>query len=312
MYNYYIMSKDYYSILGVDKNATPDQIKSAFRKLAVKYHPDKQAGKSDAEKKVAEDKFKEINEAYETLSDPQKRQEYDNPNPFGSGMNGFRDANGNMHFSWSSGDAEFGPFSEFMNMFRRARNVDPNAPRPGQDIILSLRVEFMEAIRGCTKTVKLNIEDNEGDNRVLKPVTLEIKIPEGCPNGMRLRVAGKGNKGYNGGPTGDIYFQITVGEHETFVREGYDLLLEMKLPFETFVLGGTIKIPTLDGEKNYELKPNMNPGKILCFRGSGVHVVNTLNSNGDLRVLLSLEMPTNLTDKEIELLKQYRDERNKH
>lgn len=328
------MNKDYYGILGVSKDASADEIKKSFRKLAVRFHPDHQAGKSDAEKKEAEEKFKEINEAYETLSDPDKKAQYDNPNPFGggmgggfggpNGMRGFRDANGNMHFTWTSDGSDgggmggfggfdpFGAFADMMGGFRRRRNVDPNAPRPGQDILLVLKVGFMEAIEGCKKTVKLNIEDNDGDKRVLKTITLEVKIPKGCPEGQRLRLGGQGNRGYNGGPNGDIYFQIAIGEHETFVRDGYDIGVKVDVPFETFVLGGKIKIPTLDGEIERDIEPNTVPGKILLLRGKGSPIMNSLNSYGDLRVLLSLVMPDKLSDKAREYLEKYRDERIKH
>ena len=327
------MNKDYYSILGVNKDATPDQLKSAFRKLAIKYHPDKQAGKSDAEKKEAEEKFKEINEAYDTLSDPQKRQQYDNPSPFGGqGISGFRDANGDMHFTWTSDGGGtgnvppgFDPFDMFARMMGGRggfRRQDPNAPRPGDDILLVLNIDFMESIEGCTKTVKLNIEDNCGclngcdkchhTGRVLKTITVEVKVPKGILEGKRLRVAEQGNRGINGGPNGDIYFQIHIGEHETFVRDGYDLLEKVDVPFETFVLGGILKIPTLDGIKEHKLPANSKPGRTLLFRGYGSPIMNSLNGKGDLRVFLNLVMPENITDVERGLLEKYRDERNKH
>ena len=333
--------KDYYQILGVSKDASADDIKSAFRKLAMKYHPDRQSGKSDAEKKEAEDKFKEINEAYDTLSDPEKRQQYDNPSPFGGMGGGFgdfgpgesrqwTDENGNMHFEfrgsgmpgegmggfdpWGMGGFGMGGFGPFGR-----RRVDPNAPRPGESMIFTLSVGFMEAINGCSKKVRLNIEDNCGclngcdkcnhTGRVQKTVTLEVKIPKGCPDGQRLRVAGQGNRGYNGGPNGDIYFQIDIEAHEYFVRDGFDVLQKVDVPFETFVLGGEITYHTLTGTETYQVAPMTNPGKVLIFRGKGSPVMNSINSYGDLRVLLNLVMPTSLTDSEREKLEAYRDER---
>ena len=333
--------KDYYQILGVSKDASADDIKSAFRKLAMKYHPDRQSGKSDAEKKEAEDKFKEINEAYDTLSDPEKRQQYDNPSPFGGMGGGFgdfgpgesrqwTDENGNMHFEfrgsgmpgegmggfdpWGMGGFGMGGFGPFGR-----RRVDPNAPRPGESMIFTLSVGFMEAINGCSKKVRLNIEDNCGclngcdkcnhTGRVQKTVTLEVKIPKGCPDGQRLRVAGQGNRGYNGGPNGDIYFQIDIEAHEYFVRDGFDVLQKVDVPFETFVLGGEITYHTLTGTETYQVSPMTNPGKVLIFRGKGSPVMNSINSYGDLRVLLNLVMPTSLTDSEREKLEAYRDER---
>ena len=334
--------KDYYQILGVSKNASADDIKSAFRKLAMKYHPDRQSGKSDAEKKEAEERFKEINEAYDTLSDPQKRQQYDNPSPFGD-MDGFgdfgqgatrqwMDENGNMHFEfngsgmpggmggfdpWGMGGFGMGGFGPFGR-----RRMDPNAPRPGESMIFTLSVGFMEAINGCTKKVRLNIEDNctclngcdkcNHTRRVQKTVTLEVKVPKGCPDGQRLRIAGQGNRGYNGGPNGDIFFQIDIASHEYFIRDGFDVLQKVDVPFETFVLGGEITYHTLTGTETYQISPMTNPGKVLVFRGKGSPVMNSINSYGDLKVLLNLVMPTSLTDSERQKLEAYRDERKRN
>lgn len=311
------MGKNYYDILGVDKSVSFEELKRVYRNLCKKWHPD--INKSHE----AEEKFKEINEAYETLSDPQKREQYDNPNPFGngfgsSGMNGFRDANGNMHFTWSSDGSDnsgFNPFDMFERMMggrRGFRRQDPNAPRPGEDKVLSLTVKFMEAINGCKKTVRLNIEDNDKDyNRILKTITLEVKIPRGCPNGQRLRIPEQGNKGYNGGKNGDIYFIISIEEHPYFVRYGYDIGVKVTVPFETFVLGGKVKVPTLDGEVEMEIGEYSVPGTILTLEGKGSPIMNTVNSYGDLKAILELVMPTDLTDKERKALEKYRDERNK-
>lgn len=336
--------KDYYKILGVEKTATEDEIKKSYRKLALKYHPDHQQGKTDAEKKEAEEKFKEINEAYEVLSNPEKRQQYDNPSPFGGMGGGFgdfgpgetrqwTDENGNMHFEFHGGMPGgmggfdpwgmdgFGPMGGF-GPFGRRRRADPTAPRPGEAMIFTLSVGFMEAINGCTKKVRLNIEDNctclngcdkcNHTRRVQKTVTLEVKIPRGCPDGQRLRVAGQGNRGYNGGPNGDIFFQIDIAAHDYFIRDGYDVLQKVDVPFETFVLGGEITYHTLTGTETYQVSPMTNPGKVLVFRGKGSPVMNSINSYGDLRVLLNLVMPTSLTDEERKRLESYRDERRKN
>ena len=321
--------KDYYQILGVKKDATKDDIQKAFRKAAMKYHPDHQSGKSDSEKKEAEAKFKDINEAYETLSDPQKRQQYDNPSSFGDKwMNGFRDANGNVHFTWTSDGSSGSIHDEILKEFIRRQGFnmggfgfreDPNAPIDGEDILLVLNVGFMEAINGCKKTVKLNVEANcdclngcekcHNIGRVPKTIKLEVKIPKGCPEGLRLRVPDKGNEGINGGRPGDIYFQVHIMEDEVFVRQGYDIGEEIEVPFETLVLGGKVKIKTLDGEIEHELPPNTKIGKVLVFKGKGSPVMNSLNAFGDLRVLVKIQMPEFLTDKQRNALEKYRDER---
>lgn len=329
--------KDYYKILGVSKDASADEIKKSYRKLALKYHPDHQQGKSDAEKKEAEDKFKEINEAYETLSDPDKRQQYDNPSPFGGfggdgdfggGAGSWTSPDGNIHFEFSGdpramgGGFGFGGFNPFMggfNPFGR-RRVDPNAPRQGESMMFTLSVGFMEAINGCKKKVRLNIEDNCGclngcekcnhTGRVPKTITLEVKVPKGCPPGQKLRVAGQGNRGYNGGPNGDIYFVIDSPEqYDVFVRDGFDLFEKIDLPFETFILGGDINVKTLDGEVKYNVKPFTKLGKVEVFNGKGVPVMNSLNAKGDLKVLLNPVLPDSLTEEQRGKLEAYRDSR---
>lgn len=316
------MDKNYYDILGVDKSVSSEELKRAYRNLCKKWHPDLNHSPE------AKDKFAEINEAYEVLSNPEKRSEYDNPSPFGGfggqGMNGFRDANGNFHFTWSSDGSQggFNPFDAFGQFFGGMggmggfRRPDQNAPRPGEDILLVLNVGFIEAINGCTKKVRLNVQDNQDGKRVPKTITLEVKIPSGAYDGLRLRVAGQGNRGYNGGPNGDIFFQLNISEHEVFIRDGYDLVEKIDIPFETFVLGGKIKVKVLDGDRivanEHEISPNTKPGKTLVFRGKGVPIINSLNNKGDLRVVLNLVMPDNLTDEERKHLEAYRDSRNKN
>lgn len=324
--------KNYYETLGVAKNATQDEISRAFKQKARKMHPDVNHAPN------AKEQFQELNEAYEVLSNPDKRRQYDNPSPF-SGFGGrpgagttrqWTDENGNMHFEFNgNGGGGFSQFSDFFNWFGgrgggRGRRTDPNAPRPGESLAFGLSVGFREAIDGCTKKVRLNVEDNCGclngcdkcghTGRIQKTVTLEVKIPSGCPDGQRLRIAGQGNRGYNGGPNGDIFFQIDVSDDPDgiFIRDGFDLLQKVEVPFETFILGGEIEYHTLDGVEKYVVQPFTKPGKILVLQGRGVHVMNSLNANGDLRILLDLKMPTSLTDRERELLEKYREERGRN
>ena len=333
--------KDYYQILGVAKDASEEDIKKAFKQKARKLHPDVNHAPD------AKERFQELNEAYETLSDPQKRQQYDNPSPFGNMGGGmgdgevhqWTDENGNMHFEFRGsgmpgGMGGFDPFGMggmggfgmggFNPFGSRMRRQDPNAPRPGESMIFTLSVGFMEAINGCSKKVRLNIEDNCGclngcdkcnhTGRKTKTITLEVKVPKGCPSGQRLRVAGQGNRGYNGGPNGDIYFQIDVGNDPNgiFIRDGFDILQKVDVPFETFVLGGEIAYHTLRGIEKYQIPPMTKPGKVLVFSGKGSPVINSINAYGDLKVLLDLAMPTNLTDEERKKLEAYRDERHRN
>ena len=221
--------KNYYDILGVSKDATQDDISKAFKQKARKLHPDVNHAPN------AKDQFQELNEAYETLSDPDKRRQYDNPSPFG-GFGGSGDFGDGASRTWTSPDGSvhfefhgdprgmegfgFGGFNPFMDGFNPfgERRVNPSAPRPGEDLMFTLSVGFMEAIEGCKKKVRLSVEEDCGclngcdkcghTGRKAKTITLEVKVPKGCPSGQRLRVAGQGNRGYNGGPNGNIYFLI--------------------------------------------------------------------------------------------------------
>ena len=328
------MDKNYYDILGVSKDATQDEISKAFKQKARKLHPDVNHAPN------AKEQFQELNEAYETLSDPDKRRQYDNPSPFGGfggggdfggGASSWTSPDGSVHFEFSGdpramgGGFGFGGFNPFMggfNPFGR-RRVDPNAPRPGEDSMFTLSVGFMEAIEGCKKKVRLNVEEDCGcltgcdkcdhTGRKTKTITLEVKVPKGCPPGQKLRVAGQGNRGYNGGPNGDIYFVIdSPRQYDVFVRDGFDLLERIDLPFETFILGGNIKVKTLDGEIDYNVKPFTKPGKVEVFNGKGVPMMNYLNTVGDLKVFLNPVLPDSLTEEQREKLEAYRDSRAKN
>ena len=321
--------KNYYDILGVSKDATQDDISKAFKQKARKLHPDVNHAPN------AKDQFQELNEAYETLSDPDKRRQYDNPSPFG-GFGGSGDFGDGASRTWTSPDGSvhfefhgdprgmegfgFGGFNPFMDGFNPfgERRVDSSAPRPGEDLMFTLSVGFMEAIEGCKKKVRLSVEEDCGclngcdkcghTGRKAKTITLEVKVPKGCPSGQRLRVAGQGNRGYNGGPNGNIYFLIdSPKQYDVFIRDGFDLLEKIDLPFETFILGGNIKVKTLDGEIDYNVKPFTKLGKVEIFREKGVPVMNSLNARGDLKVLLNPVMPESLTDEERKHLEAYRD-----
>ena len=321
--------KNYYDILGVSKDATQDDISKAFKQKARKLHPDVNHAPN------AKDQFQELNEAYETLSDPDKRRQYDNPSPFG-GFGGSGDFGDGASRTWTSPDGSvhfefhgdprgmegfgFGGFNPFMDGFNPfgERRVNPSAPRPGEDLMFTLSVGFMEAIEGCKKKVRLSVEEDCGclngcdkcghTGRKAKTITLEVKVPKGCPSGQRLRVAGQGNRGYNGGPNGNIYFLIdSPKQYDVFIRDGFDLLEKIDLPFETFILGGSIKVKTLDGEIDYNVKPFTKLGKVKVFSEKGVPVMNSLNARGDLKVLLNPVMPESLTDEERKHLEAYRD-----
>ena len=321
--------KNYYDILGVSKDATQDDISKAFKQKARRLHPDVNHAPN------AKEQFQELNEAYNTLSDPDKRRQYDNPSPFG-GFGGSGDFGDGASRTWTSPDGSvhfefhgdprgmegfgFGGFNPFMDGFNPfgERRVNPSAPRPGEDLMFTLSVGFMEAIEGCKKKVRLSVEEDCGclngcdkcghTGRKAKTITLEVKVPKGCPSGQRLRVAGQGNRGYNGRPNGNIYFFIdSPKQYDVFIRDGFDLIEKIDLPFETFILGGNIKVKTLDGEIDYNVKPFTKLGKVKVFSEKGVPVMNSLNARGDLKVLLNPVIPDSLTDEQRRKLEAYRD-----
>lgn len=223
--------RDYYEVLGVPKTASEQEIKKAFRKLAMEYHPDrnKNAG--------AEEKFKEINEAYEVLSDPQKREKYDkfghsafdgSQGGFSGGFQGFEE------FNFGS----FGGFEDIFSSFFGGGNS--NKPRKGQDFQSQIAISFEESLVGKVLNQKLDMY--EGDKKVKKDV--EIKIPAGIKNGQSIALRGYGGQGRNGGPNGDMFIQVVVHEHKRFVREGNDIHLEMPISAFDIISQKELEVPT--------------------------------------------------------------------
>ena len=293
------MSKrDYYEVLGVGKNASDDEIKKAYRKLAVKYHPDKNPGD-----KAAEEKFKEISEAHEVLSDKQKRARYDQfghagvnggpagGNPFGGG-NPFQ--GGNFNFNGQSFNFDFGGggFDDILGNifgFGGARR-----PRRGADYQTSVTITFEEAIFGTTKVI-----DDEGKN-------LKIKIPAGIDDGMSIRLKGKGGEAPSGGEKGDLYVRVRVKPHKTLSREGNIILSEEKISMADAALGCEIDIDTVDGKVTMKVPAGTQSGTPFKLSGHGV----PFRADGDRGphiVTIIVETPKNLTKKQKELLEEFRN-----
>lgn len=344
--------RDFYEILGVAKGASDDELKKAYRKLAMKYHPDR-----NPDDKAAEEKFKEVKEAYEMLSDPQKRDAYDryghagvDPNMGaggGAGAGGFADAFGDI----------FGDI--FGGGGGRSSRGGPQVYR-GADLRYNLEITLEQAAHGFDTTIRVPSWDScdtchgsgakpgtspvtcttcgghgqvrmqqgffsvqqtcpkchgsgqiipepctacAGAGRIKRNKTLEVKIPEGIDDGMRIRSSGNGEPGMNGGPPGDLYVEIHIKPHDVFQREENDLHCEMPISFTKAALGGEVEAPTLSGRASFTIPEGTQSGKTFRLRGKGIKGVRS-SIAGDLFCHVVIETPVKLTDRQKELLRE--------
>ena len=300
-YNNSMSKRDYYEILGVSKNASDDEIKKAYRKLAIKYHPDKNPGD-----KSAEEKFKEISEAHEVLSDKQKRARYDqfghagvggaSGNPFGGQASGNPFGNGTYTFNGQNFSFDFGGgglddiLGSIFGFGGRARG-----PRRGADYRTHLVITFEEAIFGTTKTLEV-----EGKK-------IKLKIPQGIDDGMSIRLSGKGGPAPDqDGQKGDLYVQIRVKPHKHLTREGYIILSEEKISMVDAALGTEIEVETVDGPIAMKVPAGTQSGTPFKLSGHGV----PMRSDGDRGphiVTIIVEIPKKLTKKQRTLLEEFRN-----
>lgn len=293
------MGKDYYSSLGLDKNATADAIKKAYRKQAQQYHPDKNPGD-----KAAEEKFKEITEAYTVLSDPEKKLQYDSYGDTAfhqrfSQEDIFRGSNINDIFR----EFGFGGDDILSQLFgggggHRGRQPfgGPSRPRHGADYTLNVRIPLRLAATGGERRVSFRTE--RGDEE------MNVRIPAGTDSGQRLRVPEKGGLSPDGGPAGDLFLEIQIDPDPTFRREDEDLYVTVRVPYSGLCLGTSIDVPTLDGRKRVKIKGGTKSGSKIRLKGFGVQG----KQKGDLYAVVEVDIPTGITDAQRQTLETLRDE----
>jgi curved DNA-binding protein len=316
-----VQFRDYYETLGVAKTASGDEIKSAFRKLARKHHPDLAKAK---EKAAAEEKFKQINEAYEVLSDPEKRTKYDQlgagwnqpggfqpPPDWGRGTGGGfrRHAGGNGGVEFEFGGTGFSDFFEAFfgggrgeSAFGGGFGRRPATAERGQDVEADIMVTLEEALHGSTRQVSLRRSDSD------KVETYQVKIPRGVHEGQRIRLAGQGEPGVRGGTKGDLFLRVRLARHPDFSVEGNDLVHEAALTPWQAVLGADLEVPTLEGDRRLKIPAGTQAGQRFRLRERGLPTAT--GGRGNLYVVAQITIPKKLSEAERALWQQLAAQRN--
>jgi curved DNA-binding protein len=312
------MAEDYYKLLGLEKGATAEDIKKAYRKLALKWHPDK-----NPNNKAAEERFKKISEAYAVLSDPKKKEEYDTygsadqfrqrytqedifrgfdlndilrsfgfADPGGAGARTFRTSRGGG-FSFTQGGS-------FSDIFEGERQRFSRVPQKGQDFEYNLSITLEDSVFGADKKLTLQKDANAEE--------INFKIPPGINSGKKLRLAAKGGPGIDGGPAGDLYINITIIPHPIFARDGSDIYIDKAINFSQAVLGTSIDIPTIEGAvKRIKIPPGTQNNTKIRMKGFGIPRWKG-TGKGDQFVKIIVDIPKKLTEKQIELVRQLSEE----
>jgi molecular chaperone DnaJ len=317
-----LAKQDYYSILSVARNASQDEIKKTYRKLAMKFHPDKNPGN-----KQAEDKFKQITEAYEVLSDEKKRAAYDQfghagvggTNGFGGGphagptggfggFGGFGGGPGSRGGAGSSGDPFQDIFGEvFGDIFKGSQSGQRDSgfgsrssrSTRGADLRYTLNLSFEEAAQGCEKPIQfIRIRNNAEET-----TKLMVTVPAGVKSGQRLKLRGEGDGGGNGGSPGDLYVIINIQVHSLFTRENHDCFLDLPVSFTDAILGAQVEIPTLTGKASLRVPAGAHSGQVLRLKGKGFPKVGGFGA-GDMLVKILIDVPEHLTKDQRELVEK--------
>ncbi len=314
--------KDYYKILGVPRKASQDEIKKAYRKLVAKHHPDVNQGNEKAEAR-----FKEVQEAYEVLKDPEKRKLYDQA---GANWKQYQQAGGNAeNFDWSqyarqhgertryttsedfndifgSGGGGFSDFFETLFGRFSGGGAGKRSPfgtgytppqRAGRDLEANLEVTLQEAFSGSSRAFSVNGEQ------------VRVKIPAGISDGKRLKLKGKGGPGPGNQPRGDLYLRIVIKPDDRFERRGDDLYTDVSVDLYTMILGGMVHVPTLSGNIKLNVPENTQSDKLMRLKGQGMPKLGHPDSRGDLYVRLKVQLPSRLTTREKELFRELAKQR---
>lgn len=352
--------RDYYEVLGVSKGASDSEIKSAYRKLAKKYHPDMNPGDKEAEKK-----FKEASEAYAVLSDADKRRQYDQFGHAAFENGGAGGGFGGFDFSGADMGDIFGDiFGDLFGGGSRRRSA--NAPMQGANVRASVRITFEEAVFGCEKELDLTLKDTctschgtgakagtspetcpkcggrgqvtynqqtmfgtmqsvrtcpdcNGTGKIIREKCpncygtgyvssrkkIQVSIPAGIDNGQSIRIREKGEPGINGGPRGDLLVEVIVSRHAIFQRQDMDIYSNVPISFAIAALGGTIRVDTVDGKVEYDVKAGTQPGTRVRLRGKGVPSLRNKSVRGDHYITLNVQVPTSLNSEAKEALRNF-------
>lgn len=356
--------RDYYEVLGLQKGASDEDIKKAYRKLAKKYHPDLNPGD-----KTAEQNFKEVNEAYEVLSDKDKKARYDAYGHAGVDPNMGADAGG-FGFGGGFGGGDFGDIGDIFSSFFGGAGTSSarrNAPTRGSDVEIRITLTFEEAAFGCKKSIsytrieacpdcggsgaekgtspetcstckgtgQVRVQSRTpfgmmqssrpcsacggkgtviknpcktcgGNGLVRKSCSADVNIPAGIGDGQTIKRTGYGNAGRNGGPSGDLFITVTVRKHEIFRREGFDLYCEVPISYAEAALGAKLHVPTLEGDFEYEISAGTQTGTAFTVKNKGIQFLNG-KGRGNLIFTVVVEVPKNLSQKQVDLLRAFDD-----
>ena len=330
--------KDYYTVLGIPKGAPEKDIKSAYRKLARKWHPD--ANPNNA--KEAEEKFKELSEAYEVLGDPEKRSKYDALGPNwqqaarqAEQQRQYRARSGGPEYDFNFGTAGAGPtgFSDFFDMFfsgigKRQTAQQTGFAQRGQDLETTIELALRDAYNGGKKSVSLQVQDIcprchgtgtleggrlcsqcSGTGHLLLVKKFDVSIPKGIDDGQRIRLAGQGGAGISGGPNGDLFLIVKLQDDATYKRKGDDLYVDLPVSMYELILGGDVKVPTMSGQVAMTIPESTQNNRLLRLSGKGMPKVKG-GAAGDQYVRLVGQLPQQLSDKEKKLFKELATIRN--
>ena len=329
--------RDYYEVLGVDKSADDATLKKAYRKLAKKYHPDVNPGDKEAEAK-----FKEATEAYTILSDPEKRKQYDQFGhaAFENGGGGAGGGFGGFDFNGADMGDIFGDiFGDLFGGGSRSRRAN-NGPMKGANLRARVNITFEEAVFGCEKELEIVLKDEcttchgtgakpgtspvtcpdcHGSGKIIKDKCtscrgtgytssrkkIQVSVPAGIDNGQSIRIREKGEPGTNGGPRGDLLVEVNVARHPIFQRQDMNIFSTAPLTYAQAALGGTVRINTVDGEVEYEVKPGTQTDTRIRLKGKGVPSLRNKNVRGDHYVTFVVQVPTNLNEEAKEALRKF-------